>query len=187
LNLHRITFLLILFFTICLSGNAYSQLDSDYVKIGPEELLKPGAGNYFNFSDKNKVNIEVILLGGSSPGKYLLPQGSTLLDFLIMSGNTKSDFSDDVKILRLKTETPILQARSYKQFEFDKFYNDDPEEILMAYKNPLLEPGDLLILPEVKTDQNIFFYIRETVYFIGTLISFYYLIDNLVRRTITVN
>lgn len=171
-----------MFFAICMSSEVYSQLDSDKVKIGPEELLKPGAGNYFNFSDKNKVNIELILLGGTSPGKYLVPKGTTLLDFLIMAGITKSDYSENVKILRLKSETPIFQARTYKQYEFDQLYDDDHDELLMAYKNPLLEAGDLIIVPEVKTDQNVFYYIRETIYFVGTLISFYYLIDNLVRR-----
>jgi len=184
LNSIRNAVIVISFFAILITGEAFSQLDSDYVKIGPEELLKPGAGNYFNYSDKNKVNIEVIMLGGPSPGKYLIPQGTTIFDLMIMSGNTKSDYSEDIKILRLKSETPILQARSYKQYAFDEFYEDDSEFLLKAYKNPLLQPGDLVILPEVKSDQNIFFYIRETIYFVGTLISFYYLVDNLVRRSV---
>ncbi|HRI83895.1 MAG TPA: hypothetical protein PK536_00455 [Ignavibacteria bacterium] len=185
MNFKRTAVIVILFFAVLMKGEAYSQLDSDYVKIGPEELLKPGAGNYFNFSDKNKVNIEVIMLGGPSPGKYLVPQGTTIFDLMIMSGTTKTDFSDDIKILRLKSETPILQARSYKQYAFDELYEDDSDFLLKAFKNPLLQPGDLIIAPEVKSDQNVFYYIRETIYFIGTLISFYYLVDNLVRRSVS--
>ncbi|MBS1517227.1 MAG: hypothetical protein JSS91_03995 [Bacteroidetes bacterium] len=183
MNLNRIALALLLFFAVSVS-DGFSQLDSDYVKIGPEELLKPGAGHYFNFSDKNKVNIEIIMLGGPGPGRYLIPKGTTLFDLMIMAGGTKSDFVDDIKILRLKSETPILQAQTFKEYSFVDLYDNSRDEILKAYKNPELQPGDLVIAPQVKEAQNIFYYIRETIYFIGTLISFYYLVDNLIRRSV---
>ena len=38
---------------------SYSQFDSSKIKAGPEELNMAKGGNYFNFADKNKINIHV--------------------------------------------------------------------------------------------------------------------------------
>jgi hypothetical protein len=159
----------------------YSQDDSSKIKIGPEDLLNLTKGRYFNYADKNKVNIEIVVLG-TSAGRYLIPQGTTLFDFLLMSGGTNSHLIKDIKIVRFKSESPILKANEVFEYDYSDLYGDR-QEILKSHKNPILKPGDMVILPETKaSDQTVFYYIRETIAFVGTLVSFYYLIDNIIRR-----
>ena len=43
-------------------------IDSNKVKAGPEDLMEKNSGKYFNYSDKNKVNIEIIVIGGAASG-----------------------------------------------------------------------------------------------------------------------
>lgn len=157
--------------------------DSDKIKIGPEDLMGvTKGGRYFNFSDRNKVNIEITVLGLGA-GKYLIPQGTTLFDFLIMVGGTDEHTVEDIKIVRFSTESPILKINEVKEYSYEDLYGD-PEEMYIAQKNPALKPGDMLILPTPRdAQQSIFYYIRETIAFVGTLVSFYYLIDNLIYRT----
>lgn len=181
LSLYKFGLIFLLFFLVSVN-NSYSQIDSSKIRIGPDELQVSKGARYFNFSDKNKVNIEVIVLG-TGAGKYLIPEGTSIFDFLIMMGGTASDILDDVKIVRFKTETPIMQAKEVSEYDYGDLYGDKMD-ILKSKPNPFLKPGDMVIVPEPRSaDQSLFYYIRETVLFIGTLISFYYLIDNLVYRT----
>ena len=162
-------------FNFCLSQN-----DSDKIRVGPEELQVTKGGRYFNFADKNKINIEVTVIG-SFAGTYLIPQGTNLFDLLLMMGGTSSDIMEDMKIVRFKSETPKLQASEVIYYQLDGLYGDK-SDILRPMNNPVLKPGDMIIVPEPKTTQNIFFYIQQIVAFVGTLVSFYYLIDNVTRR-----
>ncbi len=162
--------------------NGFTQNDSDKIKVGPEEIMS-AKGNYHNFADKNKVNIEIVVLG-SVPGRYLIPQGTSLFEFLLMAGGTSSYLVDDIKIVRFRSETPNLKGSEVMEYNFTDLYSDDKRDILRSQKNPVLRPGDMIVLPEPKVaEQTIFYYIRETIYFIGTLVSFYYLIDNVIRRS----
>lgn len=171
--------LLILFFSF--TSISFSQNDSDKIKIGPEDLQSAKGGKYYNFADKNKVNIEVTVLG-TGAGRYLIPQGTTLFEFLLMSGGTNSNVLEEVRIVRFKSETPIMKGTEFKEYDFSTLYGDK-EEVLEAKKNPILKPGDMIVLPEtLAPDQTAWYYIRETIAFVGTLVSFYYLIDNIVRR-----
>ena len=166
------------------SGICFSQdteNDSDKVRIGPDEIISPKGGHFFNFADKNKVNIEVIVLGISA-GKYLIPQGTTLFDFMIMIGGTQDYVLEEIKIVRFKSESPKLQATEVKNYHLDNLYGDKAD-ILKPMNNPPLKPGDMLILPNAKPpSQSIFYYIQTTVSFVATILSFYYLIDNLTYR-----
>jgi hypothetical protein len=181
LSSYRI-FLVFLFFVLINATNCFSQNDSDKIKIGPEELQISKGGHYFNYSDKNKVNIEVIVLGIGA-GKYLIPQGTSLFDLLIMLGGTDERTVDEIKVVRFNTETPILKGYEVKEYNYADLYGD-PQDILKPQKNPLLKPGDMVILPSPRdATNNLFTYIRDTIAFVGTLVSFYFLIDNLVYRT----
>ncbi len=178
-SLHKSIALIVFFlFTtqIC-----FSQEDSTKIKIGPDDLLNLRGGKYFNFSDKNKVNIEIVVLGASA-GRYLIPQGTTLFDFLLLSGGTSSYILKDIKIVRFSSETPIMKGNQVFEYDFSDLYGDR-KEIMKPQKNPILKPGDMVIYPETRSaDQSVFYYIRETITFVGTLVSFYYLIDNIIRR-----
>ncbi|MEO8666559.1 MAG: hypothetical protein ABI462_13790 [Ignavibacteria bacterium] len=174
----RILLTFLLFF-LSITNISFSQNDSSNIRVGPEELQMAKGGHYFNFADKNKINIEVILLGLGA-GKYLIPQGTTLFDFMIMAGGTASRYLEDITIVRLKSETPKLQGKEVFHYDFADLYGDE-NDILRSQPNPMLKPGDMIIIPEAE-GQSVFFYIRETIAFVGTLVSFYYLIDNIIRR-----
>lgn len=178
--LKRSYFLIIVLFIVSFQ-NGFSQLaDSNYIKIGPEELQRFKGGHYYNFADKNKVNIEIILLGNLA-GKYLIPEGTKLFDFLIMSGASSSNMLEDVKIVRFKSDSPKLQASEVLEYNLDGLYGDK-QDILRPVSNPILKPGDMVIVPEVNDGRSLFYYIQTTITFVSTLVTFYYLIDNLIYR-----
>lgn len=178
--LKRLYLIIIALFLISFQ-NGFGQLpDSIYTKIGPEELQQFKGGHYYNFSDKNKVNIEIILLGNLA-GKYLIPEGTKLFDFLIMSGASTSYMLEDVKIVRFKSASPKLAASEVLEFNLDGLYGDK-QDILVPLNNPSLKPGDMVIVPEAQDSRSIFYYIQTTITFVSTLVTFYYLIDNLIYR-----
>ncbi len=177
--IHYRCFLTLLFFFVSINF-CFSQNDSDKIRVGPEELQINRGGNYFNFADKNKVNIEITVLG-SFAGKYLIPQGTNLFDFLIMVGGTSPYILEDIKIVRFRSETPKIQATEVFYYQMDNLYGDK-QDILQPIKNPLLKPGDMIIVPQPPTTQNLFFYIQQVITFVGTLVTFYYLIDNITAR-----
>ena len=75
-------------------------------RIGLDELIKTGT-NYYNYSDKDKVNIEVIMWGYiKNPGKYLIPKGSTLIDLITLGGGPVPETKlDDIRLVRLKNDS----------------------------------------------------------------------------------
>jgi len=171
--------MLFIFFSF---NSSYSQNDSDKVRVGPEELQISKGGHYFNFSDKNKVNIEIIVLGLGA-GKYLIPKGTTLFDLLIMAGGTSEYIMEDIKILRFSSESPKMKVTEVLKYDDLADLYGNKEDILKTKKNPELKPGDMIIVPQEKPgDQSLFYYIQQTIYFVGTLLSFYYLIDNTYNR-----
>lgn len=172
--------LLTLLFLIINAGLAFSQFDSSKIRIGPEELQSI-KGNYFNYADKNKINIEVIVIGGSSPGKYLIPQGTTVFELLLMANATTRRGVEDIKLVRFSTETPKLKGNEVIFLDFDNLYADSKEDIKGAMSNPELKPGDMLVVPEVVQTYSFWYYAREVISYVGTFVSFYYLIYNIFR------
>lgn len=165
------------------SGIVYSQfdfLDSSKIKIGPEDLQSI-KGNYHNYGDKNQVNIEVIVIGGSTSGKFLIPQGTTVFELLLMANSSSKNGVEDVKLIRFSSETPKLKGNEVIFLDFDNLYNDDKSEIMKAMNNPVLKPGDMLIVPAPPDRYTFWFYAREIISYVGTFVSFYYLIYNLVE------
>lgn len=157
-------------------------LDSNKIKAGPEDLQQK-AGRYFNFSDKNKINFEVTIIGGVAPGKYLVPEGTTLFDLLIMAGGTKEEIVEDIKVVSLKSDSPTLKSRNITEFDYSTLYGTK-KDVEKALQNPLVRPGDLIILPDVKPANpfGAFYYITQITYFLSSLISFYFLLERLVTE-----
>lgn len=164
-------------------GNSYSQFDSSKIKVGPEELLSGRGGMYFNFADKNKVNFEVTIIGGVGTGRYLIPKGTTVFDLLLMSGGTIRTQVDDVKLVRFSSDTPKLKINEVIQLDFSSMYSEEVPDIKKANLNPILKPGDMLIVPELVPPSPGFWQVVITIMsYLTTLISFYWVIDNIVRR-----
>jgi len=168
-------------FFIAGANITYSQIDTSKTVIGPDELATQKGGNYFNYADKNKVNIEIILIGGVRAGKYLIPQGTTVFDFLIMSGSLTKYNAEEFKLVRFKSDYPDLKGKEVIKLSFLNLYGEKVD-ILKGQPNPLLKAGDMIILPEPPVQgESVFYYITQTMYYITTLISFYYLIYNIVN------
>ncbi|HMS63860.1 MAG TPA: hypothetical protein PKD83_01250 [Ignavibacteria bacterium] len=178
---YRISFVLILVLFLNIN-NSYSQFDSSKIKIGPEELLSGRGGMYFNFADKNKVNFEVTIIGGVGTGRYLIPKGTTVFDLLLMSGGTIRTQVDDVKLVRFESDTPQLKINEVIQLDFSTIYSEDVKDIKKGNSNPVLKPGDMLIVPVLKTPPPGFWATVITIMsYVTTLISFYYVVSNVYR------
>ncbi|MBI5403585.1 MAG: SLBB domain-containing protein [Ignavibacteriae bacterium] len=136
-----LAFLLVLF----LSANLFSQVKNE--RIGEEDITKYGT-NYYNYSDKDKVNIEVSVWGFvKSPGKYLIPMGSTFVDLFTLSGGPQNEAKlNNIRIVRLKNDS--LKVEEDKVFVLD--YHDylwEDKIQNVSKTNPVLYPGDIILIP----------------------------------------
>lgn len=130
--------------------NVYSQ-DKD-IKITQDELKKTGV-NYYNYSDINKVNIEVVIIGGvKNPGKYLVPSGITILDLIGLSGGlAREDFYDDIKLIKFESKDSTMRSSRVIDVKLKKLFLREKFTSLNNI-NPVLSPGDLIVVPlEEKT------------------------------------
>ena len=178
----RTAFVLMLVFLTNINIS-FSQFDSSKIKAGPEELNMAKGGNYFNFADKNKINIEVTIIGGAGSGRYLIPTGTTVFDLLLMSGGTGRKNVEDIKLVRFASETPQLKPNEVILLKYETLYSEEKADITKGNLNPILKPGDMIIVPEIRPDQQSFwYYAREVISYVGTFVSFYYLIYNIFRN-----
>ncbi|MCY7362418.1 MAG: hypothetical protein LH629_10205 [Ignavibacteria bacterium] len=175
-----------LIFLFMINANySFSQFDSSKIKIGPEELSTGKGGNYFNYADKNKVNIEITIIGGAGTGRYLIPEGTTVFEILLMSGGTGRRALDEIKLVRFASSTPKLKINEVINLDFADLYSDDMRELVKANSNPVLKPGDMLIVPAIRPDPLPFWTIvTQIMSYVTTLISFYYVISNVYRNEI---
>jgi SLBB domain len=130
---------------ILLSLSAFAQDKNE--KIGIPEELKIGS-NYFNYGDKNKVNIDVFVWGSiRAPGKYLVPQGTTLMELLSLCGGPdKESKLEDIRIVRLKNDTLGVKEDKVMTFDYNEFLWE--KQITKPGKiNPVLYPGDMIMIP----------------------------------------
>jgi len=126
--------------------------------------------NYYDFSDPLKVNFEVIAWGGfKNPGKYLVPEGTTLIDLLTYAGlPPNSELLEDVKLLRTRDITGKYESATVLKFNFKKFF--DKETSNFTTENPLAKPGDILIIP-LEVEKTFWDYFKEGLVIIGPLAS----------------
>lgn len=122
----------------------YAQNDT---RVTAEELKKIGY-NYFNYSDPGKVNIEINVLGGvKNPGKYLVPEGTTVIELLCLSGNVlQEETAENIKLIRTAQLTGRLSDSNIITLDYREIFKD--EKIKSIDKpNPLLVHGDILVVP----------------------------------------
>ena len=122
----------------------YAQRD---IKVTPEELKKIGT-NYFNYSDPSKINIEVKVLGGvRNPGVYLVPEGTSVIDILTLSGNVlQEETADNIKLIRPSQKHGNLYDRRVITLEYREIFEDKELESVNKL-NPVLAQGDVLVVP----------------------------------------
>ena len=117
---------------------------SDKEKVGIESISTNSSG-YFNFGDKDKVNIEINVWGFiRNPGKYIVPAGTTFQDVLSYSGGFTYDTKlDEIMLYRHKNDSLHTKDQLIKLNYNDFFWEDTIN--LKKINNPVLEPGDVLI------------------------------------------
>ena len=116
-------------------------------RVGEDELKKTGI-NYYNYSDPDKINIEIIVLGGvKNPGKYLVPTGTTVIDVLGLAGNVlQEETTDNIRLLRNSQKGEKLSDDNILTLKYRDIFKD---ALLKSVNksNPILLPGDILIIP----------------------------------------
>ena len=136
-----------IFVLVLIIPNLSSAQDSSDIRIGEDQILKSGP-NYYNYSDKDKVNIEVSMWGYvRNPGKYLVPQGTRIIDLIPLGGGPTVEANlEDIRIVRLKNDTLSISKDQIIKVNYNDFlWEDDISS--SAKKNPQLMPGDMVLLP----------------------------------------
>lgn len=119
----------------------------DETRVTAEELKKSGY-NYFNYSDPGKVNIEINVLGGvKNPGRYLVPEGTTVIELLSLSGNViQEETADNIKLIRTSQQRERLSDNNIVTLNYREIFEDETLKSINK-PNPLLVHGDILVVP----------------------------------------
>jgi hypothetical protein len=126
-------------FLLLISSSIFSQITDE--ELG--RALNTRAGLY-DFSDPGAINIKVSVWGYvSKPGKYVVPEYTTVSDLLSYAGGPNQNAeTDDLRIFR----TLDNGTEEMIKFTYDDIIWGDGIEV----KNrilPKLEPSDILVVP----------------------------------------
>lgn len=119
----------------------------DKEKVGVNQM-SPQQGGLYIFAEKDKVNIEVSVWGYVKfPGKYIIPEGSSLVDLISYSGGPLEGANlEDIRLLRPKNDTLKVTKDELIKFNYnDLFWNEDVMNT--SNRNITLKPGDVFIFP----------------------------------------
>lgn len=171
--------ILILFLIIVLTSSAIAQNDK---RVGEFESKKAGV-NYFNYSDPDKINIEVIVLGGvKAPGKYLVPEGSTFLDVISLTGGLINDrIGDNIKFIRAQEKSGKFKDDKIELLRYADLFKDDSIGMVNKY-NPILMAGDVIAVP-IKPEMTTWEVIKDILIVSTPLISLASLIVTILNYT----
>ena len=142
----------LLLFLHCLNNTIWAQSDS--MQIFRQEDMKKFEVSYFNFSKPDKFNFEIIVLGGvKQPGIYKLPEGTTILELVALTGGAIDEsILDNFKLIRPKSKNPDLKADTIIIISYKDFFDKDKIGSF-SKRNPLLRPGDIIAFP-IKPDKD---------------------------------
>lgn len=176
MNFKRLYSLLFVLIIFSLLKSTYAQ---DTTQVIGDKVLKQRI-NYYDFSDPLKINFEVIVWGGFKyPGKYLVPEGTTVIDLLTYSGlPSNSDLLEEVKLLRTREIASKFESSVVLKFNYQKFF--DRKTTNFSSDNPLLKPGDILLIP-IEQEKTFWDYFKESLVIIGpiaSILSLYVTINN---------
>ena len=140
----------IIFFTAVLlivGGFNKSFSQDDKTRVGVTKTMTQTATTYFDYSDPNKVNIEVNIWGYvKMPGKYIIPKGTSSIDLISYAGGPNSDTKlDKIRLIRPKNDS--LNQKEDKIYEFN--FNDilwEENIVNKSLPTMILEPGDIIVV-----------------------------------------
>lgn len=138
------SFLFIISALFLLTGVINSQ---DKERVGNLQTYSQ-QGGLFNYGDKEKVNIEVSIWGFVKyPGKYIVPQGSSLVDLISYAGGPLIDAKlEEIRFFRPKNDTLHVTADEMIKIDYnDIFWSDKVSS--SKNRNMVLRPGDILVFP----------------------------------------
>ncbi len=138
----KIKFLFV-FFLIMFASSSFAQTNDYELGAAPQSQYRQ-QGGYFDYSDPRTVNIKVAIWGGVKyPGKYIIPEESSVSDLLSYAGGPVTDAElDELRLYRTTADSTS---------EMIKFNLND----LMWEKNlksnsikvPKLMAGDIFVVP----------------------------------------
>lgn len=113
-----------------------------------ESDLKRVSMNYFNLSKPYRLNFEVVVIGGvKNPGVYLVPEGTTLVEVVALTGGAPDEsILENFKLIRTKNKNAQLKSDTVFTLDYKNFFDKDKSESVMK-ANPLLKPGDIIAFP----------------------------------------
>ena len=141
----KIIFIAVMLLIVGGINKSFSQ--DDKTRVGITRTTTQTATTYFDYSDPNKVNIEVNIWGYvKMPGKYIIPKGTSSIDLISYAGGPNSDTKlDKVRLIRPKNDS--LKNSEDKIYEFN--FNDVLWEDKVSDKklpSMTLEPGDIIVV-----------------------------------------
>lgn len=147
------------------------------IKIGASPDKFNNAGGFYDYSDARYVNIMVNIWGYVKfPGKYYVPEQSTIYDLISYAGGPSPDaYFDDIRLLRNSELNDTLQTINIEKLLEKK--SSKKNEII---KNPQLKAGDIVLLPG---EPKLYFrdYVSLALSITSTLISLAILILNIAK------
>ncbi len=184
----------LLFFLLVFSTTFLIQAQD--VKIGRDAQIRQTGGAFFDYSDPDRINITVSALGYVKfPGKYLVPEGTTVLDLLAFSGGPTTDAKlEQIALFRFANsdtaafpppknakDSSLISSTGNRVLELN--YNSLlwEDNIRPVDTIPKLQPGDILLL---KGEPRFFFrdYLSIALQILSAAISLTILILNITRN-----
>ncbi len=122
---------------------SFSQIERQKVGI---DAIPNQQGGFYNYGDKDKVNIDVNIWGYVKyPGKYLIPLGSTILDLISYSGGPLTDSKlEDVRLFRPKNDSLNIKEDRLITLNYNDLFWEE-KAVSRKKVNDELMPGDILI------------------------------------------
>ena len=133
----------LLFITLIFSSTTSFAQNEDYQLGVSQENLRQNQGAYYDYSDPGGLNIKVSVWGYVKyPGRYIIPERSTINDLISYSGGISDDSNiDEMRIFRINSDS--TQEMLLYNFE-DLWWSETLQKQIMVSK---LQPGDVLIVP----------------------------------------
>lgn len=136
--------LLIIVVFMSFATQAFSQIRGYELGAQLDNRRFNSYGGFFDLSDPEAINIEVAVWGFVKyPGKYMIPDYTTVLDLLSFAGGPTDDSNlDELRLYR------IDENNKEQMIPFD--YNDLMWEdgLSSKYKKvPKIQPKDILVVP----------------------------------------
>lgn len=142
--MNKFYYIILLISIFIFSGILHSQ---DKERVGSTQTYTQ-SGGLFNYGEKDKVNIEVSLWGYVKyPGKYIIPQGSTLVDLVSYAGGPSVDAKlDNIRLFRPKNDSLNITEDEMIKIDYNDIFWLD-KVTFKKNRNIIMKPGDILVFP----------------------------------------